>query len=167
MGSARQTATRLGRGTALLCAFLCVLALVPRLAGALVLHAHVGHGLHTHLVSEPGFDSHGGRNAIDVEDVHRRAGHDHDHEHDSGRIAHHDKHVEIVVGLPGDPIRSAVGVVFAAPVPMRCPPFLAAASGDEHARRAELALELPARPRGDPPRSGARVLMRTSSALLL
>lgn len=78
--------------------FACVIALVPRSFGALVLHAHTGHALHVHVVRAA--EIAGDLDALTDAKWHRHV-HEHDEEDDHGP-AHAEQpgdHEQIVVRL--------------------------------------------------------------------
>ncbi len=147
----------------LLAVFALMLAIVPRSAGAIVVHAHEGHGLHAHLVS--GLED--ARSRLDSASFQAR-----NHAHqlcDGHHVDHEPDGEELRIGLPSEPVRSASAV---AKVP---PPLVEPGAAFEDvvaslglaAHRAPNVRPRPPRPRGREPRSGSRRLLRTSSALLL
>lgn len=78
--------------------FACVIALVPRSFGALVLHAHTGHELHVHVVRAAEI---GGDLERLTDSTWHRHVHEHDEEHDHGPAHAEDPgdHEQIVVRL--------------------------------------------------------------------
>ncbi|MCY2959130.1 MAG: hypothetical protein NTY35_03110 [Planctomycetota bacterium] len=146
-------------------ALLCFVAVLPRSAGAFVLHSHAGHGLHVHLVS--GLEDQVA--GLDRDAFHARH-HAHAHEdsadHPGAGPSHGD--AEIFLGLPSEPVR-VCALAPTIPPPDECSaPFLATGVVDGIEPRSVAADRLrPPRPRGRELRSGTRVLVRKSSALRL
>lgn len=170
----RGTATRVARSVrglrsscarAWLWSLLAFVAILPRPAGAFVLHSHAGHGLHVHVVSgleneQAGLD----RDAFHAR--HHAHAHGEDH-HDDDRPHHHGDQ-EIFLGLPSEPVQLHAVVTPAQPPLERCASFLSTAD-EIRSQPIDAAVDRarPPIPRGRVLRSGTRTLVRTSSALLL
>jgi|GEM_PF-5499019 len=145
----------------------CVMSILPRSAGAVVIHAHSGHGLHTHVVS----GLRDARASLDRDTFHARH-HAHEHPAEHGEPGHeHEGPIEgeLFLGLPSEPVFGSRASSIA---PEMCRavilPFFAAflvhfsdilATSSVRSR--------PPRPRGRTSRSGTRLLLWTSRALLL
>jgi hypothetical protein len=135
-----------------------LLAFLPRSAGALVVHAHEGHGLHSHLVGG------GADDALDAQRFHARH-----HEHrdcDGGHDSHAPEDGDLLVGLPSEPVRGAA-------VALHLPPPEAARATDFGCDQARVLADAtssavrprPPRARGRAARSGARRLVSGNAAL--
>ncbi len=143
----------------------CLMAILPRSAGAFVLHAHDSHGLHVHIVS--GLEN-------QEKSLNRDAFHARHHAHSHGEESHalgepHPHHGgEIFLGLPSEPAQHAVvSTQLQRPLDPVAPFFAACPRADVEAGDAAVDRSRPPIPRGRIPRSGTRALVRTSSALLL
>ncbi|MBL8863108.1 MAG: hypothetical protein JNK02_14020 [Planctomycetes bacterium] len=161
---ARGSSTGQGRSTAARALFTClalVLALLPRAAGALVVHAHEGHGLHAHFVPT----SEAAERRLDRDLLHARH-HAHPHCQD-GHADHDPGEGELVVALPSEPLRQAAACVTAEP-PSAQPlaPFFQVAACVAGAEGERAVRPRPPRPPGAAVhREGARRLIATSVAL--
>ncbi len=141
------------------------MAILPRSAGAVVIHVHSGHELHTHLVS--GFQE--ARTSLD-----RDGARAHEHEHPAGPTGNghdHDGPVEgeVVLDLPMEPVatRFAVSSSLEASITASAQ-FSCDFSPNPVTRLVQpFALLRPPRPRSCASRSGSRLILRTSRALLL
>lgn len=143
----------------------CLMAILPRTAGAFVLHAHDGHGLHMHVVS--GLENQ--EKSLDRDVFHaRHHAHAHGEEADALGMPHEHHGGEIFLGLPSEPVRHAAVATHELRPIDRVAPFFAARPADGlEFREATVDRSRPPIPRGLVARSGTRVLLRTSSALLL
>jgi len=165
MAPTRPHEKRRARAGVLLWALLCLVAILPRSAGAFVLHAHEGHGLHLHLVT--GLDNQVG--SLDRDAFHARH-HAHAHGEESGDPGHAHPHgdAEIFLGLPSDPVRACALPSTLPPVLERSAPFLALSAEAWIVHDANRpARTRPPKPGGRATRSGTRALLRTSPALRL
>lgn len=146
-------------------AFLLVLAILPRASGAFVLHAHDGHGLHVHLVS--GLEDQ--EKSLDRDAFHARH-HAHAHGEESHALGQPHPHHggELFLGLPSEPVRLAVVPEQNLRPVERVASFFADVAHDAvEVHGATVDRVRSPVPRGRVPRSGARALVRTSSALLI
>lgn len=167
MAHTRNGSKRRGRGRIWLWILVCFMSILPRSAGAVVIHAHTGHGLHTHLVS--GLQD--ARTSLDRASFHARH-HAHEHPAEHGEPGHHHEgpiEGDLFLGLPSEPVlRSATASIPIDSGREAVAPFLAAFLVDFHDMPSTSSVRpKPPRPRVSTSRSGTRVLLATSRALLL
>ena len=146
---------------ALLVVFALFLAILPRSAGALVVHAHEGHGLHAHVVGS----ANGAGTRLDSAQFHARY---HAHAHCDGEHAGHDPEGdELLIGLPADPLRGTPAATWlpSHAVERATCVEIAAFVVALDAPRERAVRPRPPRERGRTARSGTRRLLRTSAAL--
>jgi len=142
-----------------------LMSILPRSAGAFVLHAHDGHALHVHIVS--GLENH--EKGLDRDAFHARYhAHAHGEESHALGLPHSHHGGEVFLGLPSEPVQHAVVSVQQLRPLDRMAPFLVDSSrAGVRLREKSVERSRPPIPRGRVPRSGTRALVLTSSALLL